>query len=863
MEASEMLATIEAMHGEARARKLFFQTASDGRLRGRDVTLDGRSLLSFSSCSYLGLEHHPKLVTAVHDAVDRWGTQFSSSRGYISAPPYQELEALLSELFGGSVLVTSSTTIGHQIALGVLATEKDAIVLDHQVHHSVQMAATIARANGAQVELVRHNELDRAEEIIARLARIKRTVWFACDGVFSMYGDLAPVGLLHRLLSIAPNVRLYIDDAHGMSWAGRHGRGSFLSRFPMSDRVVMGTSLNKAFSAGGGCLVFASEHEREKVRMCGAPFVFSGPLQPPMLGAALASARVHLSDEIVTLQQALRRRVDLCNRLMRERALPLLVENESPIFFVRLGLPRVAFAVAERLRSEGVYVNVSMYPTVPMKRAGIRLGLTVSHSLADIERVVDALARHVPAAMEEEGLSRTELDALFARAIPAESMQPAAPGNRVSSIELKGANARVSHPVLGAAMAANDQVGRAVALECDPASLTVEHHHTIHAVERDFWNRMFGAVGACSWDAMALQEQVFRNRERREHNWNFDYVIVRRSDRSPVAASFFTTSLIKDDMFVRDSVSRAVEMRRREDPYFLTSVACMMGSQLSEGNHLWIDREGPWRSALRRMLEVATDIHDRSTASMLMLRDLPADDPDMDAFMLDAGFVKLPVLDSHVVDVNFHDDETMLARLGKRARSHVRQIMASSPGFTRTLHGAGTGASAGAVKVDANLLKHLHGLYRNVASRKLRINVFELPEALLPALLENPAWEVVTLTLKPEAGGAPHGRPVAWYAAHVHGDSYTPFFCGLDYDYVYTHGVYRQMLYQILNRASERGMRKVNLGMDADMEKSRFGTSLRKNCVYVQAQDHFNGELLREIAAEVGVRNSHESVRVA
>ena len=58
-------------------------------------------------------------------------------------------------------------------------------------------------------------------------------------------------------------------------------------------------------------------------------------------------------------------------------------------------------------------------------------------------------------------------------------------------------------------------------------------------------------------------------------------------------------------------------------------------------------------------------------------------------------------------------------------------------------------------------------------------------------------------------------------------------------------------------------MRKVNLGMDADMEKSRFGTSLRKNCVYVQAQDHFNGELLREIAAEVGVRNSHESVRVA
>mgnify|MGYP000110696393 CR=1 FL=1 len=43
-------------------------------------------------CSYLGLEHHPALIRGVHDAVDRWGTQFSASRGYVSAPPYEALE---------------------------------------------------------------------------------------------------------------------------------------------------------------------------------------------------------------------------------------------------------------------------------------------------------------------------------------------------------------------------------------------------------------------------------------------------------------------------------------------------------------------------------------------------------------------------------------------------------------------------------------------------------------------------------------------------------------------------------------------------------------------------------------------------
>src|SRR5262249_51231207 len=154
-----------------------------------------------------------------------------------------------------------------------------------------------------------------------------RTVWFACDGVYSMYGDLAPLGLLGQLLDAAPNVRLYVDDAHGMSWAGQHGRGSFLSRTSLSERMVVATSLNKAFSAAGGCLASRTAEERELVRVCGAPMVFSGPIQPPLIGAGVASARLHLSPEITELQGALRRRVALCNALLRRHGLPLLVEN--------------------------------------------------------------------------------------------------------------------------------------------------------------------------------------------------------------------------------------------------------------------------------------------------------------------------------------------------------------------------------------------------------------------------------------------------------------------------------------------------------------------------------------------------------
>jgi hypothetical protein len=670
----------------------------------------------------------------------------------------------------------------------------------------------LARAGGTQVELVRHNELEKAVEVITRLSKIKRTVWFACDGVFSMYGDLAPVELLHRLLSIAPNVRLYVDDAHGMSWTGFHGRGSFLSRFPMSDRLVLATSLNKAFSAGGGCLVFPSVNERESVRLCGAPFVFSGPLQPPMLGAALASADLHLSEEITGYQKVLKERVDLCNRLLRSHHLPLLAENESPIFFLGLGLPRVAFEVASRLKAEGFYTNVSMYPTVPMKRAGIRLALTAAHTEEDVQMVVEALAHHVPAVLAQENLTAGDVERLFAKAIPEESRGTPRPQ------PLSHGDTRTS--------------------------LVVDVTPTIQDVNKTLWDSLFGTVGACSWDALKLQEDVFSASGKKEHQWKFHYLFVRQEGGPLLAATHFTTALVKDDMLSKESVSRAVENKRTSDPYYLTSKATLMGSQLSEGNHLWVDRKGPWKAALRRLVEEAAKIQEAQGSEVILLRDLPGEDPEMDSLLLDSGFVKVPMLDSFTLSLGPGGVEALLGTLGKRARTHVRALLHDAPKFQRKVYPTGE-------IMSPDMSEHLYHLYKNVASRKLRLNVFHLPENLIPSLHLSPAWEVVTLSLNPGTGGPEHEKPVAWYAAHRHGSTYSPFFCGLDYGYLQSHSIYRQMLLQIVTRAVELGATEVHLGMDAEMEKSRFGAVPKKTCVYVQAQDHFNGELLRELAAEV------------
>ena len=276
---------------------------------------------------------------AVIDAVTRYGTQFSSSRTYLSSPQYDQLEPLLGEMFGGHVLVTPTTSLGHLATLPVLVGARDAVILDHQVHASVHMASNQLRVQGTTVELVRHNDIERLETLIERLGAAHDRVWYLADGVYSMFADLAPFAELAELLDRHPNLHLYIDDSHGVGWTGTHGRGPALDALGMHPRLIVAASLNKSFAAAGGALVFPDPELRRRVRTAGGPMIFSGPIQPPLLGAAIESARIHLSDELPMRQAALRERVELFTELAEEFCLPLASHDITPIRYVPLGLP--------------------------------------------------------------------------------------------------------------------------------------------------------------------------------------------------------------------------------------------------------------------------------------------------------------------------------------------------------------------------------------------------------------------------------------------------------------------------------------------------------------------------------------------
>ena len=767
--------------------------SEDAQTDGRRVRLHGRDLLHFGSCSYLGLELDPRLVTGAIDALRAHGVETSSSRAYLSSGLYVELESLLAEIFTCEVVIAPTTTLAHCAALPTLIDEADAILMDLQVHASVQMACRIAQAAGTRVDIVRHNDVEALERRVERLSKRHDRIWYVADGVYSMFGDFAPTAAIAELLDRHPQLRFYVDDAHGMSWCGRRGAGSVLDVTGLHPQMILATGLAKGFGTGGGVLVIPDEEERWAVRRCGSTLVFSGPLQPPILGAAIASARIHLSDEIEQMQRELQDRMALCDRLLRERGLPVVSSPDTPIGFIATGPPATSVALCQALSADGIFTNPAQYPATPLRRGGGRFLLTRHHEAEDIERLADGLERHWESAVREGGCTPEEVYSLFDLEPPIARCEPAA--------------------------------------VVEESILTLETANSIDKLDRTEWNRLLGDRGCIAQEAISVYEDVFGAETSPENAWQFRYYIVRDRRGEPVLATCFTAARWKADMLAPAEVSAAVETRRESDPFFLTHKVFAMGCLLSEGDHLWL--RGPVESAeiqdaLSLLLErVRLDAAELG-CQLRVVRDVPDEHAELGARLEREGFMRVPMPEGHVIEDLGSDELELIGRLGRDHRRH----------YARSVRPWNDAYVYDEVGVEGRPLRSgeaagLRALYENVKARSLSLNTFALPETLIPKIAESPGWELLVFRKADEVDG----DPVAFLANFVGGPTFVPLLVGLDYALVEEGGLYRQVLRHLVNRARARGFARVEFGFAAGLEKRRFGARPKDSSMWIEVDD--------------------------
>jgi len=312
---------------------IFQVSLEDKTFNGREVTIAGRRVVNFGSCSYLGLEVDQRLKQGAIDATLSYGTQYSSSRLFSSCGLYEELEDLFYKIFDGNpAVLAATTTLSHLAALPILVQDDDLVIMDHQVHGSVQLAVQLLKARGIKVEMIKHNRMDMLEDLIKENPNKYNKIWYMADGLYSMYGDYAPLKDILCLLEKYPTFHFYVDDAHGMSWTGRRGNGYVLSQMSLHPKMVLTTSLAKGFGTGGGITVLADKEMMRKITTCGSSYTYSGPVQPPMLGASIASAKIHLTDEIYVLQSKLKSKLELAQSIIEKYDLPLALHQVLQFF---------------------------------------------------------------------------------------------------------------------------------------------------------------------------------------------------------------------------------------------------------------------------------------------------------------------------------------------------------------------------------------------------------------------------------------------------------------------------------------------------------------------------------------------------
>jgi len=348
-------------------------------------------LLNLASYNYLGLSHHPEVIAAAKDALDRYGLGAAGSpilSGTMDVHLTLEKElATFKKKEAAMVFPTGySTNVG---LLSALLRPGDWVILDQNVHASIVDGAILAKA---QVRFFRHNQPADLEKKL-RGTTGKRLV--VVEGVYSMDGDIV---CLPEMVEVSKKygAKIMIDEAHSTFMYGAEGRG-VAEHFGLEDQVDIHVgTFSKALGGQGGFVAgsqslynYLMGFARSRVFSCAlAPAVTAGVLQAlritqrePQLRATLWSNVAHFRGLLSAAG------VDVGDST--SQIIPIMIRNDRRIL-----------GIAQKLQQAGLYLQPIIFPAVAKHRSRFRVSISASHTTAQLDEAAAILVN----TLREEGI---------------------------------------------------------------------------------------------------------------------------------------------------------------------------------------------------------------------------------------------------------------------------------------------------------------------------------------------------------------------------------------------------------------------------------------------------------------------------
>ena len=346
-----------------------------------------KDITVWCSNDYLCMGQHPKVITAMEDALHDVGAGSGGTRNIGGNTHYHvELEHELADLHGkdGALLFTSGY-VSNDATLSTLAKVlPGCIIYSDELNHASMIAGI--RNAGCEKRVWRHNDLAHLEELLAA-DDPEAPKLIAFESVYSMDGDVAPIGAVCDLAD-KYNALTYCDEVHAVGMYGARG-GGISERDEVADRVtIIEGTLGKAFGVMGGYIA-ADQKIIDVIRSYAPGFIFTTSLSPVLVAGVLASVR-HLkaSSEERTAQHA---NAAMLKTLFADAGLPVMVSN-THIVPLMVGDPVKAKKISDILLAEyGVYVQPINYPTVPRGTERLRFTPGPRHTEVMMRDLTSAL----------------------------------------------------------------------------------------------------------------------------------------------------------------------------------------------------------------------------------------------------------------------------------------------------------------------------------------------------------------------------------------------------------------------------------------------------------------------------------------
>lgn len=365
---------------ELKRRGLLRQVISRQTPQGPEVRIGGRRVLNFSSNDYLGLANHPEVIIAASAAAKRYG--FGSGASPLlggGCALHRLLEEHVAAFKGAASALVFNTGFGANTGIIPAIAGPGAVIFSDEYNHASIIDG--CRLSRARTIIYPHADVTALRSLLSR-ERGRRIV--VTDSVFSMDGDIAPLGDIHELC-VRYDALLYVDDAHATGVLGC-GRGGF-AHFGITptERVLQMGTFSKALGSFGAYAAGTADMTVWLVNTARS-FIFSTALPAPVVAASLKAL------SLVQRRPSLNRRLWHNQQRVVEglRGMGYVSgEFPTPIIPIRTGSVKEALRLGEHLWEHRIYAPAVRPPTV--KEARVRITVSAAHTERHIEKLLRAL----------------------------------------------------------------------------------------------------------------------------------------------------------------------------------------------------------------------------------------------------------------------------------------------------------------------------------------------------------------------------------------------------------------------------------------------------------------------------------------